>query len=270
MLITKKNIQFGLKNLAIDVGLCQGHTTYTPFIILGRGRIGSNLLLTSLQAHPQVSAFGEIFRNYRPVGWNIVSYLRSGARFLIALKPTLFLDKVLFRPQVPEDACAVGFKLFYYQAQERQLKPVWTYLRNQENLRIIHLKRRNILRIHLSAKRGFRSKQWVNLNGVVEDNRSVSLNYNRCQQIFIHARTREQEYDAFFENNHKIEVWYEDIIANYEQEMIRIQKFLNVKYETVRPLTKKQNHLPLSQAISNYIELKEKFQDTPWATFFEE
>jgi hypothetical protein len=52
--------------------------------------------------------------------------------------------------------------------------------------------------------------------------------------------------------------------------MQRIQEFLGVDCEAVVPLTYKQSNQPLSEAISNYFELKEKFVDSPWEDFFED
>jgi len=60
------------------------------------------------------------------------------------------------------------------------------------------------------------------------------------------------------------------LLRNYECEMKRIQEFLGVAYEVVRPLTYKQSGQPLSRAISNYVELKEQFQGTSWEAFFED
>jgi len=51
--------------------------------------------------------------------------------------------------------------------------------------------------------------------------------------------------------------------------MKRIQEFLGVDYEAVQPATYKQSRLPLAVAISNYAELKERFNGTPWEMFFE-
>src|SRR5690606_16569148 len=52
-----------LRNLALDLGLVDGHTDYTRFIILARSRTGSNFLRGMLNSHPQVLTYGEIFRN---------------------------------------------------------------------------------------------------------------------------------------------------------------------------------------------------------------
>ena len=52
--------------------------------------------------------------------------------------------------------------------------------------------------------------------------------------------------------------------------MKRVQDFLGVQYETVKPSTYKQSHQSLSDSISNYWGLKERFTGTPWEEFFED
>ena len=70
--------------------------------------------------------------------------------------------------------------------------------------------------------------------------------------------------------NEKIEVLYENLSRDYVKEMKRVQKFLDVEHEFLRPLTQKRSNQPLSKEIKNYFELKEQFKETPWSEFFED
>ena len=47
-------------------------------------------------------------------------------------------------------------------------------------------------------------------------------------------------------------------------------EFLNLKMENLKSSFEKQNTKTLSEVISNYGELKEKFKGTPWIEFFED
>jgi len=166
---------------------------------------------------------------------------------------------------------AVGFKTIYPHTRNESWKPVRTYLGNQKAFRIIHIKRKNILKTHLSRKRVAQRKgRWKDISGVEEDNVPISLDYEDCLRAFMDTRKWEREYDIFFGNHHKIDVLYENLSGDYENEMKRIQEFLGVDYEVVKPLTHKQSSQPLSRAISNYFELKERFKGTPWEEFFED
>ncbi len=67
-----------------------------------------------------------------------------------------------------------------------------------------------------------------------------------------------------------IDVVYESLSHNYVDEMKRIQGFLGVSYQYVIPATHKQARFSLSETISNYFELKERFQGSNWEEFFED
>ncbi len=63
---------------------------------------------------------------------------------------------------------------------------------------------------------------------------------------------------------------YEDLSQDYESEMKRVQEFLELDHEALKPNTLKQSSLSLSESISNYFELKEKFENIHWESFFED
>ena len=165
----------------------------------------------------------------------------------------------------------VGFKLFYYHAQEENWKCIWPYLKAMTNLKITHIKRKNILKTLRSLELAFMTGKWSGRS----DREStapgpIELEYERCLEAFEKTREAEEKYDKFFEKHQKDTVIYEDLVKDYFNRMKHMQEFLGAKHEALRPSTKKQNIQPLSKAISNYWELKERFEDSPWAKFFEE
>jgi len=147
---------------------------------------------------------------------------------------------------------------------------VWPYLQGKKNLHVIHVKRRNSLKRLLSRSIGRRTQRWLNTDGKEENQKPIQLSYKECLNEFTQARVLESKYDEFFKTSAVIEIWYEDLELDFTKEMTKIQHFLGISIANLAPLTYKQNRLSLSQAISNYEELKERFQGTSWATFFEE
>lgn len=259
-----------LRNVALDTGLMTGHNDYVKFVILGRSRVGSNFLRGLLNSHNQVTVFGELFQNKERIGWALPGYHPSRKTLqLFHEAPVEFLERKVFRT-FPEHIAAVGFKIFYYHAQDEMWKPVWDYLRTVPDLKIIHIKRRNILKTHLSRQRAIKTDRWVNVNGGREPQRSIALDFEACLDDFIRTRAWEEAYDAYFADNDVLEVMYEDLAADYQRETRRVQAFLGVDAEAVQPETYKQARQPLSEAIANYCELKERFQQTPWSPFFED
>lgn len=266
-------VQFHLKNLAFDLGLFGGRSDYRRFIILGRGRTGSNFLRGLLNSHSQIVTFGELFRFYDSIGWEFPLYDRywqdPGLIALMQNDPIGFLEKKVFR-KFPKEVGAVGFKLFYYHAQEDSRRGVWDYLRDRRDMRIIHLKRNNTLRMILSEKRAFMTDNWTNTTGAEEEKSAVALDYEECLRRFRHEQEIAGEFERFFQRHPKVTVIYEHLASDYREPMRSIQEFLSVGYETVKPSTYKQSNRPLAESIPNYFELKEKFRNTPWEVFFEE
>ena len=129
---------------ALDLGL-YGQSDYARFIVLGRSRVGSNLLRGLLNAHPSIETYGEIFRDCGCLDWDHLGYFQSSSmRSLIVRDPVTFLDqRVLGR--YPGAVRAVGFKIFYYHARDGAHAAVWPYLQRRADLKVIHLKRANLL-----------------------------------------------------------------------------------------------------------------------------
>ncbi|MBE7443828.1 MAG: sulfotransferase domain-containing protein [Planctomycetia bacterium] len=266
--------RFHFKNLALDLGIQEGHLDYCRFIILGRARSGSNFLRSLLNAHSQIVTFGELFRSYDSIGWEFPDhdqYLQYQSLIsLMQSNPVGFLEKKVFR-KFPKRILAVGFKLFYYHAQDNSRKAVWPYLKDQKDLKIIHLTRINTLKLILSLKKAFKSNRWTDIAGQgQEEDFVVSLDYKECLHEFTWSEEVKKQYDIYFEDSPKIDVFYENLSKNYNDEIRRVQEFLGINYEVARPSTYQQSKQPLSKSISNYFELKEKFKRTPWEKFFED
>lgn len=257
-----------LQKYALDAGLLPGDTRYTRFIILGRSRVGSNFLRGLLNSHHQIRVFGEIFQNKDEIGWAMPGYRQSSKdKQLFLQQPVEFVQKKVFHAFPPHIA-AVGFKIFYYHASDEQWAPLWSYLRQDEAIKVLHIKRRNILKTHLSRQRAMQTDNWVNTSGERARNSPLRLSYDECLQDFEQTRRWEEEYDAFFAGHDRLELIYEDLAASYADQMRRVQSFLGVPLQELAPETYKQSSEPLSKAIANYDELKEKFAGAPWRQFF--
>lgn len=259
-----------ITNYALDLGILPGHRDYTNFIILCSGRTGSNFLLGLLNSHSRVVAFGEIFQNPPIIGWSLQGYSQSKrAVEQFNNLPVDFLEERVFK-KFPLHIRAVGFKIFYYHAQKDPYKQVWDYLINKNDLRIIHNKRRNILRTYLSTQLAFLHNVWVNTSGENVYYPPITLNYEKCLEAFIQIREWELKYDQLFHKHEIYNAYYEELSKDYLREMDKIQDFLRLNIEITRPQTFKQSRAPLTRAIENYHELKERFLGSPWEAFFEE
>ena len=267
----QKSSYLKLGNLALQTGHIKGHVAYKKFIILGWARTGSNFLRGLLNSNHQIIAFNEIFREYDSIDWGIPGFNSNSTQLLSLIQddPIKFIETKVFK-EYPKQISAVGFKLFYYHARNEAWEPIWPYLQKNQDVSIIHLKRRNILKTYLSEMRARQTGQWVNTTGSDTDQTAIALDYHDCLEKFTTVRAEEKKHDVFFENSCKLEVLYEDLISDYAGESDRIQKFLGVDGRVLTPSTYKQTTRPLSKSISKYFELKEKFSGTEWAEFFQD
>lgn len=261
--------QAQLKNMALHKGLLKGHTDYTRFIVLGRSRVGSNFLRGLLNSHKGITVFGELFQNYETIAWALPGYGQAAAMLnQYQQNPAQFLEEEVFHPFPPE-ITAVGFKLFYYHAQDDSRQSLWPYLQQQTDIKIIHIKRRNILKTHLSRQRAEQTDRWFNLSGEREAQKPLTLDYQSCLDDFGQTRRWEAEFDQFFANHDVLELIYEELARDSAGQMAQVQAFLGVTPQPLAPETYKQSHKPLSEAIANYDTLKAQFAGTEWASFFE-
>lgn len=258
------------RKLAFDVGVIRGHSDYERFIILSSGRTGSNLLRSLLNSHSQIITFGELFRRPSEIGWDYPGYKNKAEDIsLIHTNPSEFLETKLWK-KFPKHISAVGFKIFYTHAQEENWRSVWHHLRDQKELKVIHLKRKNILKTYISLKKAQKTGRWRNANNAQEEKVLLTLDYNDCLNRFTRTRAFEEQFDKFFEDHQVFQVLYEDLARDSQREMEHILQFLRIQHEAVRPLIYKQSNQPPSEIISNYSELKEQFKNTPWQEFFED
>jgi LPS sulfotransferase NodH len=228
--------------------------SYSKFLIISHARSGSNLLLNALNSHPNIIAEHEIFAAHnRNIGENF--------------QPTL--DN-LFRER-PESAKAVGCKIFYYHLNQDE----WRQISEIPELKVIHLKRKNSLSMIVSMKVAFKTDQW----GITSEaeridaaKKQVHLDYDFLLERFEQIELWEKNIPKLFDRSPIQNVFYQDLVGQYQQTVEGLFDFLalpQISLEKAEIKHKKQNPEPLNQLIDNYDELKEKFADTPWASYFD-
>lgn len=266
-----KKLKSVVADIALEHNLVTGHRDYTKFIILSRSRTGSNLLTNLLQSHQNMRLFYELFsKNYKPK--KFWEFINQDFKKLYQIKqdnPVIFLNRLVFR-EMPKYISAVGFKLFYYHAQKEKERAIWNYLKDSQEIKIIHLKRKNILKTYVSQQTAFKTGDWVSKGKLKPiDCFPINLDYNLVLKAFEQTRQKEREAEKFFGEHQVINIIYEDIVKDYAKETKRIQDFLNVDYQPLYIFTRKQSKKSLAEQIHNYEELKVKFSNTPWEEFFE-
>ena len=137
---------YGLENL-------KNMEKITKFVILVKGRCGSNMLLHMLRQHPQVdlSAY-EAFSDQEGARGNRLSLQESDDGGAYAREAIYGV--------YPEGITTVGFKLGYRHAQSGPNALVWDYISGND-VKVIHLNRSNILDWTLSDEMAYKQNKWI-------------------------------------------------------------------------------------------------------------
>lgn len=258
----------------VQISLVKGQKEYQPFVILGYYRTGSNYLQSLLNSMPSVVTYSEVFFNDKIFWANGVYGHEIEDPALLADRlenPVKFLEDHLYR-KYASHVKAVGFKYLYPQFEDERFQSVAEYLKDHPDLKVIHLKRANFLRIRLSLEILLRQ----NKVAVATSEKSLGtrnpVHFEPADLLkqFESLERRVQSAEKFFENHPVMEVEYSEFEHEPDQVLVRLCDFLGVPYQKPFSPLKKLNKKPLSEALDNYEELKRAFANTKWAHFFED
>lgn len=250
--------------------------SYTRFVIIGQERTGSNFLQLLLASHRSALSYGEIFNAAEEVRKTFRAITRPPA---LDEDPISYLESQIYK-DYQDHVKAVGFKLFYSHARNNAWQAVWEYLRSSK-VKIIHLKRKNLLDRYLSHQLALRSNTWIARKEEKNNyNEPITLDSQDCFQSFHRSLWHQKQADDFFKNNPKLEVIYETLCHNLFEECGRIEQFLGLEYQDLSSRTIKQRIRKKSEIIANYAALKQqllfdlanskKWAKEEWLDFFKD
>lgn len=278
---------------------------YVRFIILSGARTGSNMLASSLNSSPSITCFRELFNGFSGfIDFSVEGYDNSSAedRALRNQDFKRFLQERIFC-QHPGETRAVGFKMPHVHF--RLFPGLLEWLVEDGELRVLHLKRRNLLRMLVSLRIARATGGWVEdqkatLAGVLTPAKAlraarhpvraarrlrtllrpeeprwkalrtpVVLSEAECRAFFAQVEHDSAHYEGLFRGHPLLTVYYEDLLQDRDQVFDQVQSFLGVKPRPLSVTTGRQNPEPLRELIENYDELYEAFKDTPEVAFFD-
>lgn len=248
------------------------------FLILSRGRTGSTLLQQLLDSHHECVCFEEVFadRPLPPLPEDYPAGRADAVRDSAGLRetsPTRFMDEFLFADHYADDVRAVGFKLFYMHARSADGGALWDSLQSDTAIRIVHLQRRNILRMFISMKIANQTGAWWSLDGMPELNqRKVVVDPVEFEHYVAQLELARRQGNELFAKHPVFQIAYEEI-EHYQSDDRRLQdllEFLELAPQTLRTPMQRQNPERLEALISNYEELRARFEHTPLQTHFDD
>jgi LPS sulfotransferase NodH len=182
--------------------------------------------------------------------------------------PVRFLHEFVLYPGT---FSAVGFKILYGTLWASNWKNVLDEVLADNNIKIIHLTRKNRLRRFLSAY------TVANVTGVTlalsEDERpeiaKISVSVDECIADMRRVTTEELQIRHEFSGHRVFEITYEEVINPADSKLIELQQFLGVEPELLTTPTVKLLSDDLREIIENYVELYEAFRGTPYEAYLQ-
>lgn len=246
------------------------HKPYTRFVIISSHRSGSNYLSSLLSSHPNIMSIGEVYNPsvlFADPGQPKLHENRL-AKLVRDMAPVWFVKHGIYRTY-PSRIQAVGFRYFYLHAQGK-FKPVLDYLREEKSIRVIHLKRKNLLRSYWSLLAAQQTGVWTvpSLSARTQPPVRLDLEPDACTAYFTTMERYMSVFDTHFADHDVLEVTYEGLVSRLDREQERLAAFLGIPTRSLSASTKKLNDKPLRSLISNFPALERHFRTTKWHQFF--
>jgi Domain of unknown function (DUF6473) len=242
----------------------------TRFLVVCAERTGSNVLLGLLGSHPDCFVAGELFNPRLIKAGSVPGVAESEHAELVDLRrtdPVKFVDRV-FDSAAGKGYRAIGFKFMYNHGDLST--DARGHLANDKEIRVIHLKRRNLLRRLLSDRRAQSTDVWAQTADTsAPPPPAVRLGFVESVWNFGHLENKQAEYQDLFGDHAVLELFYEDLEADPQSAGERAASFLGLRAGVPLEVRfKKTGTDSLRAAIVNYDELKADM--LRWASFFED
>jgi hypothetical protein len=219
-------------------------------MIVGIGRSGSTHLGHLLDSHPDIRCYGELFTP-------------GHAHFDVAgtSEHHAYLDGMV----ADAGTRVVGFRhmwpgLYAY--------PQTLDLFRDPTIRIIRLKRWNLLALHLSTLFVESSGVGSSTQGTYKVDR-VRVDLDRCFADLQNCHFVDLVLDELSRDRAVAHVTYEHLVdpAHNEQLLVQLQQFLGVEAKVLTSPHEQMRRRPLADSIENWDEVQAALRPTPWEHF---
>jgi hypothetical protein len=132
---------------------------------------------------------------------------------------------------------------------------------------IVHLRRRNLLRRHVSHEILMAASRARWQGTAPSDRPRVRLAAERLGALFESETAESEEIDRFFARSRNTVVFYEDLLENFVLESSRLLEFLGVRPMALDSSRQREMQRPLHESIENYGEVERALAGTVWEPF---
>ena len=229
---------------------------FSPFVIISRSRSGSNLLKNYLNTASSVECFGEFFRDADRVGWDRPGLIQSSKSLEHYLNdPVEFLEEDFLKWQ-PKHVHHAGFKLFYYHSRNDKRAQLWDFLESSEQIPVIHLWRRNLLKVVVSKRVAVESGVWLDHGKSAVNVKPLVIDPEEIINEIKSTIRWEDLIRGKFKGKRFMDLCFEDLLKNPDSQLENISKHLKFN-KTLKAIsgTVPQQKKPMSEQLKNYDEI---------------
>src|SRR5947207_3404845 len=267
--VRPKNKASGLRRASLYQG--------KGFMITCPARSGSSMLVHLLRSHPEICAHDEVFSpdKVRGLSGKYLQRSREDPGFIEWLSAEKYRDPIRFLYKFvldPDGKKAVGFKLKHDELVLPGYETVRNEIASNRNLRIVHLRRNNLLRRYLShyiAANVTRVTLAVGEQSIPELP-PIRLDPVDCERDFETTIIRQAEFTVLFAGHRSFSISYEQLISGERSQLDKLLRFLGVSTRELTTTTRRLGRDNLRSVIANYDELREYFCGSRFAEFFED
>ncbi len=236
----------------------------TQFVIVGAPRTGSTLLVKTLNSLPGVCCHGELLGQEQVRGYEDgIDLTRIGphereARLKRLLQkrnsdPVGFIDEAL-----SAQGTATGFKALYSAFLNPDWREVIGSLQDRDDIRFIHLTRKNSLRRFVSEQillQGGPNHSAAGGRSEVPIKIHFDIDLFLCRSAELEAQASELE--AMLSGQQVLQISYEALSAETATTVAQVCHFLglDIVSSDIEPALKKVGATDLQDSVSNYQEL---------------
>lgn len=243
------------------------HPNRIRAVILTTQRTGSTSLVVSLGSHPDIECAGEIL-----IGAPDTPTPQIRGRFKLVARIGNIIRFGAWMPGRRMEGFYAGgsarvraFKVMYNQlANPFALR----YLQNDPTIRVLHLRRHNLLKVHVSRLL-MGKRERVQATGPVDAVRT-HVDPDAAIAAMRKARARYERFEALFGGHPRLQLTYESLFEGQglsEATTAAICDFLGVSRHPMRSKLTKLNPESLQDMVTNYDELSAAIARTEFAEF---
>lgn len=180
------------------------------------------MLHTYLNSHSEILSHGEIIRIKLEQGEEHVS-----------------IDEFVYMP-MSKTIKAVGLKLFYEYQHKKGYDQVFEEVLSDNNINIIHLKRKDLRKQYSSLKKAEKTGIWSSTLRQNKEDERMDIPDNEYKEYEDRQKEMIQSIQNRLQNHRVMEVYYEDLVDDPKHVLDQIQDFIKVRKKPLFTLLQKQ------------------------------